>query len=199
LNRAVVFAHLIAGNGWGRILQQDKVLDEYLVVATAAGDRAAAALLARRWQGKLVRHAYRLTGDLEASRDIVQDAWDKILRGIAGLRDERAFPAWAFRIVSRGCAKYVRHLVQQRKVTGTMIDELPDEGASDPNVNLEADRLRAAIRSLPQGQGAAIALFYLEGLSVAEVAVALDVPAGTVKTRLMHARRKLRAVLEGEE
>lgn len=183
----------------GRILQQDKVLDEYLVVATVAGDRAAAALLARRWQGKLVRHAYRLTGDLDASRDIVQDAWDKILRGIAGLRDERAFPAWAFRIVSRGCAKHVRQLVQQRKVTGPIVDELPDDGAGDPSIGLETDRLRAAIRSLPQGQGAAIALFYMEGLSVAEVAVALDVPAGTVKTRLMHARRKLRAVLGGED
>ena len=121
------------------------------------------------------------------------------MRGIAGLRDERAFPAWAFRIVSRGCARHVRQLVQQRKVTRPIVDELPDDGAGDPNTGLETDRLRAAIRSLPQGQGAAIALFYLEGLSVAEVAVALDVPAGTVKTRLMHARRKLRAVLGGED
>ena len=49
------------------------------------------------------------------------------------------------------------------------------------------------------GARAAIALFYLEDMSVAEMAVALDVPAGTVKTRLMHARRKLRAALEGDE
>jgi RNA polymerase sigma-70 factor (ECF subfamily) len=52
---------------------------------------------------------------------------------------------------------------------------------------------------LPAEQQAAVALFYLEEMSVAEVAVALDVPAGTVKTRLMHARRKLRAALGGEE
>ena len=59
--------------------------------------------------------------------------------------------------------------------------------------------MRRAIRTLPPEQQAAIALFYLEDMSVAEVAVALDVPAGTVKTRLMHARRKLRGALEGEE
>jgi len=47
-------------------------------------------------------------------------------------------------------------------------------------------------------QRAAVALFHFEEMSVAEVAVALDVPVGTVKTRLMHARRKLRAVLEGD-
>ncbi len=58
--------------------------------------------------------------------------------------------------------------------------------------------LRAALADLPQEQRAAIGLFYLEDLGVAEVAIALNVPAGTVKTRLMHARRKLRAVLEGE-
>ncbi len=59
--------------------------------------------------------------------------------------------------------------------------------------------MRRAIKTLPPEQQAAIALFYLEDMSVAEVAVALDVPAGTVKTRLMHARRKLRDALEGDE
>ena len=57
----------------------------------------------------------------------------------------------------------------------------------------------AAIAALPPDHGSAVALFYLEEMSVAEVAVALNVPAGTVKTRLMHARRKLRAALEGDE
>lgn len=60
------------------------------------------------------------------------------------------------------------------------------------------DKVRAAVRALPAGQRAAVGLFYFEEMSVAEVAVALDVPAGTVKTRLMHARRALRATLGGE-
>jgi RNA polymerase sigma factor (sigma-70 family) len=51
---------------------------------------------------------------------------------------------------------------------------------------------------LPPEQRSALALFHLEEMSVAEVAVALDVPLGTVKTRLLHARRKLREALEGE-
>lgn len=55
----------------------------------------------------------------------------------------------------------------------------------------------AAIATLPAPQRAALSLFYTEDLGVAEIAVALDVPPGTVKTRLMHARRKVRALLEG--
>jgi len=76
----------------------------------------------------------------------------------------------------------------------------PAETCVDPE---QADppamvRLRAALAALPPEQRAAIGLFYLEDLGVAETATALNVPAGTVKTRLMHARRKLRAALEGE-
>ena len=63
----------------------------------------------------------------------------------------------------------------------------------------DTERLRAAIRTLPAEQRAAIALYHFEEMRVAEVAVALDVPAGTVKTRLMHARRKLRVALSGEQ
>jgi RNA polymerase sigma-70 factor (ECF subfamily) len=178
--------------------QADRVLDEYLVVATAAGDRAAGELLVRRWQSKLVGHAYRLTGDKEAARDAVQTAWSEIMRGLGRLHDERAFPAWAFRIVSRTCAKQVQQSIRIRALTHAMLIETPEVTSCDPHNEVDADRLRAAVRTLPVEQRAAVALFYFEELSVAEVAVALDVPSGTVKTRLLHARRKLRAVLEGE-
>jgi RNA polymerase sigma factor (sigma-70 family) len=63
----------------------------------------------------------------------------------------------------------------------------------------DAARLARAMSSLPPDQRAAIALFYLEDLSVAEIAVALDVPSGTVKTRLMRAREKLRRTLNLKE
>lgn len=59
----------------------------------------------------------------------------------------------------------------------------------------EFNAVLAAMAELPPDQKSALGLFYLEDMSVAEIAVALDVPPGTVKTRLMHARRKLR--LEG--
>jgi RNA polymerase sigma-70 factor (ECF subfamily) len=75
----------------------------------------------------------------------------------------------------------------------------PQPEGADGTLRHDADLLSAAVRALPADQRAAIALFHFEELSVAEVAVALDVPAGTVKSRLMHARRKLRVALGGEE
>ena len=70
--------------------------------------------------------------------------------------------------------------------------------ASDPVIP-PSPALGRALASLPPGQRAALALFYHEGLSLAEVAVALDLLVGTVKTRLHHARLKLKNQLEGRE
>lgn len=179
-----------------------RLLDEYLVASARTGDRKAVVLLVERWHGKLVAHAWRLIGDAEGARDVAQAAWIDILRGLRRLKDERAFPAWAFRIVSRRCARRIGAEVRRRELSAALA-VVPEPEAPDPDASLEAGvevgRLRAAISALPPGQRAAIALFHLEEMSVAEVAVALDVPAGTVKTRLMHARRKLRAALEGNE
>ena len=183
-----------------RALEARRLLDEYLVVSAQAGDRRAFAELARRWHPRLVSHAWRLTGDVELARDAVQSGWIEIARGLRRLQDPGAFPAWAYRIVSRRCARTIRGLQQDRRLARDAAAE-PAEASTSP-VDItgadEAARLHAAIRDLPPAQRAAIALFHFEDMSIAETAVALDVPAGTVKTRLMHARRALRAVLEGD-
>ncbi len=177
-----------------------RLLDEYLVVSAQAGDRRAFADLARRWHPRLVSHAWRLTGDVELARDAVQSGWIEIARDLRRLQDPGAFPAWAYRIISRRCARTIRGLQQDRRLARDAAAE-PAEASTSP-VDItgadEAARLHAAIRDLPPAQRAAIALFHFEDMSIAETAVALDVPAGTVKTRLMHARRTLRAVLEGD-
>ena len=180
------------------VAETARILDEYLVASAKAGDRAAFALLARRWHTRLVAHAWRLSGDPELARDAAQTGWGEIVAGIARLKDERAFPAWAYRIVSRAVARQIGKAVRGRALTDALAHE-PASDPADPGAAIDADRLRAAVRALPAAQRAAVALFHFEGLSVAEVAVALDVPAGTVKTRLMHARLKLRAVFEGDE
>ncbi len=179
---------------------REQLLDEYLVASARLGDRKAFDLLARRWGRKLLAHAWRLTGDVDLAREAAQDGWIEIVRGLGRLHDERAFPAWAYQIVSRRCARQVGRLRRERAlaaavavepVAGDAVPETPDSGTSA--------RLQAALAALPQAQRATVALFYLEDMGVAEVAMALNVPAGTVKTRLMHARRSLRAVLEGDE
>ena len=181
------------------IRTKEQLFDEYLVASARLGDRKAFDLLARRWQGKLIAHAWRMTGDLDLAREAAQEGWLEIVRGLGRLRDERAFPAWAYQIVSKRCARRIARVRHDRALAAAAAAEpvatfTPPEEGDAPAMA----RLRAAVAALPPGQRAVIGLFYLEDLGVAEAAIALNVPAGTVKTRLMHARRKLRAVLEGE-
>lgn len=176
-----------------------RILDEYLVACARDGDQRAFTQLVERWQGKLLAHAFRLAGDREVARDAVQDAWTDIARSLRKLRDTAAFPAWAYRIVTRRVADHIRK-AQKRRALATEIQEQPvDDTIMVDSIESNADGipLKQAIATLPQGQRAVIALFYTEELSVAEISAVLSVPAGTVKTRLMNARRKLRQVLEG--
>lgn len=181
------------------IRTKEQLLDEYLVASARTGDRKAFELLARRWQGKLVAHAWRLTGDVDLAREAAQEGWIEILRGLGRLRDERAFPAWAYQIVSRRCARQIGQVQRRRALAGAAAAQPVELFTAPGDGDAPAmARLRTALAGLPPEQRAAVGLFYLEDMGVAGTAIALNVPAGTVKTRLMHARRKLRAVLEGD-
>ncbi|GAB4527923.1 MAG: hypothetical protein Kow00133_16820 [Amphiplicatus sp.] len=175
-----------------------RVFDEYLIAAARAGDRAAFERLAARWAPRLYRHACRLLGDPEAAKDAAQDGWADIARGLFRLEDAALFPAWALRIVTRRCADGIRRDGRERRARQALAREPAPTGRAAQAIEAKADGapLARALADLPVEHRATVALFYLEDLSVAEIAAALAVPAGTVKTRLMHARRKLRDALE---
>lgn len=173
------------------------------MLAAQAGDRAAFGRLAGLWQAPLRRHATRLTGDVEGAHDVVQGAWLDIVRGLGGLQRSEAFAAWAHRIVTRKCAAWIKTRQRERRLAEELDaepwPEAPPDAADGLERGQETRRVQAVIAGLPAAQRSAVALFYQEEMSVAEIAIALDIPPGTVKTRLMHARRKIRDTLEMDE
>ena len=177
----------------------ERVLDEYLAAAARAGDKRSFDRLATRWGPKLLAHAWRLTGDREIASDVAQESWCDIAKSLPRLNDVATFPAWAYRIVTRRAADSVRRRVRERKGMSDFAAEPMAHSDAPTTIEAKADArpLNRMLADLPSEQRAVIALHYAEGFSVAEIAVALSVPAGTVKTRLMHARRKLREALEG--
>ncbi len=168
----------------------ERILDEYLVVLARDGGRAALERLAARWRPRHYAHARRLLDEPENAADAVQDAWVSIVRGISRIRDPAQFPAWSYAIVTRRCHDHMRRRSNDPK--GDPDADPPDPHTADPGDDHD---LRRALARLPPGQRAAVALFYREGFSVAEIATALRLPPGTVKTRLFHARRTLRQIL----
>ncbi|MEO1320833.1 MAG: sigma-70 family RNA polymerase sigma factor [Pseudomonadota bacterium] len=171
-----------------------RLFDEYLVLAVRSGDRAAGERLAARWRPRLLRTARRLVGDAAAAEDVVQDTWIGIARGVSRLKDPARFPAWAFGILQRRCADHHRRHYREREREATLSDS-DGATASRAEVRLELD---AAFAELTHEHRTAAVLFYGEGLTLAEIATATAVPLGTAKSRLFHARRQLRDLLEGD-
>jgi len=190
-----------------------EVLDEWLVLEVQSGRPEALQLLAERWHRRLTGYAYRRIGRPEAAAEIAQEAWIAILRGIRRLDDPARFRPWVFRIVDRKAVDWLRRHHRQEALNdrlaedpslspaacdeGTNLAPEPSDSDRENEGHAQAiDQLRAALRRLPGDRRALLSMFYLDGLSVREIAEALAVPEGTVKARLFHARNALKHDME---
>ena len=183
------------------MLTKKRIIGDYLVARARLGDSRAREQLVLRYQKKYLAHAYRLLGNAEQTRDAVQEGWVDILRGLPKLRDDSAFSAWSFRIITRKCAGEINKVQKNRGALKTMSKEslLGKTGENEFDKVNDRQLVHTALAELSREHRAAVTLFYLKDMSVAEIAVTLEIPVGTVKTRLMNARKKLRAALEGEK
>lgn len=166
--------------------------EEKLVLAAQDGNQRAFEVLYKLYQPSLLRFSFRLCNDETLARDAVQDAWMLTLRTL-----RQSFPPDTFRARVFKAVRW-RTLDRIRRRGRAEGDELFEELVADekPEAWATKDQLRRLIKALPEGEGEALYLFYLEDLSVAEVAVIQDVPTGTVKSRLARARDRLRQKLD---
>jgi RNA polymerase sigma-70 factor, ECF subfamily len=179
--------------------QQERLNDELLVLRCQEGDTEAFELLVGRWQRRLWRHAWRLTGDESAAWDAIQEAWIGISRGIGRLADAAAFPAWAYQIVSNKCRDSVRREQRRREATETYSEWMQRAGQDASVAEEQHSDLREALEQLSGPDRAVISLRYEEEFGTAEIACILGVPEGTVKSRLFYARQRLRKYMEKDD
>jgi RNA polymerase sigma-70 factor (ECF subfamily) len=173
----------------------DQVFNDMLVMLALEGDRQALDKLARRWWPRHYTHARRLLGHREGAADVVQEAWSQIIAVLRKLNDVSRFPAWSYSVVSRRCYDLIRSRQSDRR-NETINDEQMSERRANQGLKLD---MQKAMKQLPGDQRAALFLFYVEGFKVSEIATALQVPEGTVKTRLFHARNNLKAFFKDNE
>lgn len=177
----------------------ERAVDEYLVLLSQAGSTDAMDGLARRWTPRLLRYAARILGgstdSAEAARDVVQETWVGAIRGLRGLRDPKQFPSWIYGIATRKCADAIRLNVRRRRLD--LNADAHERSRTGTGASLEHQLdLADGVRQLPSKQRAAVHLFYGEDLTVDEIASALGIPAGTVKSRLHQARETLKRQFE---
>ena len=168
--------------------------DEWLVVRCQLGERLAFDELIERWSEPVWKYVRRLTNTDDAADEIVKNVWLRVLRGIKRLRDGSKLRAWLFGIARRALMDRLREQYAAPALSDIDVTGLPapadDDGAEDIETDLAA--VQHELARLPVVEREVLTLFYLQELSLGEVAEVLDVPVGTVKSRLFRARRLLR-------
>ena len=173
-------------------------MDRDLVVRARDGDHDAFARLAAGSIGRLNAIARLILTDHSRAEDAVQDALVDAWRNLRGLRDPDRFDAWLSRILVRSCQDMRRRDRRQRLVEVPLLD--PGQGSGDHQDSIaNADQLERGLRRLTVDQRTVLVLSYYLDLSLADAALTLGIPLGTMKSRLSRAIDALRASIDATE
>jgi RNA polymerase sigma-70 factor (ECF subfamily) len=179
--------------------------DQTLIERCRTGDVAAFEPLVQKYRDRAWRLAFNVLRDREDAWDVTQEAFVRAWQALPSFRGQSAFYTWLFRIVVNVASDRARQRAARGRAFGTervseeewertMIDQgaAPDDEARRAE---ERERITRALAALPEHHRTIIMLSDLEGLSYREIAEVLDIPMGTVMSRLHHARRRLRDIL----
>lgn len=172
--------------------------EERLVLRAQAGDQHAFEALLRRYEQPLFRHVHRMAGSEDAAYEALQETYLALVRNIRKLRDRRSFRPWAYGVATRVCLKARTKRARRREEPeeAEMADSspLPETLAADHE---QREALLEQIKGLSPRLRSVILLHFYEGLTLKEVAAALELSIGTVKSRLAAGLTQLRTSYEG--
>ena len=177
-------------------MTDDRQRDTELVQAFVDGDQRAFDELMRRHEDRVFAVCLRVMGDREQALDASQETFVTLYRKAHLYKEEAAFSTWLYRVAVNTC--YDQHRRRSRQRTETIPEGMepadPTAGDAFESVELRPD-LEAALASIPIDFRTAVILSDLEGMPLQEIATLLDVPLGTVKSRIFRGRRQLAEAL----
>jgi RNA polymerase sigma-70 factor (ECF subfamily) len=179
--------------------------DRQLIADCLGGQTAAFGELVRRYQDRLYNTVYRLVGNAEDARDVVQDAFLNAYQSLDSFKGDAQFFTWLYRIAFNTAVSLKRKQrvilrIESGPGAGGAQEPVDPSESSQPGHALEQAeeerRLHEAIQRLSTEHRAVLILKDLEGLKYEEMAEALQVPVGTIRSRLHRARVELRELLQ---
>jgi len=174
-----------------------------LVQRCQNGDQLAWEVLVRRYQSKIYGIAYSYVGDRDEARDLAQDTFIKVYRRIKSCREPEHFTTWLIRITRHVCIDYLRHRKARPAIHDLPVDDVHDlrSTGSDPETDLEISKKKELVYKGIQKLNAlnrdVIILKELQGMKISEISDVMNVPSGTIKSRLNRARIELARILTG--
>ena len=171
--------------------EKDFIRCELLVLSWQRGNRQAAAdALIELFQRPLLYYIRRLVRSEDDAWDALQETFMAVLKSLPTIREGRALPAFVYRTARNAALGQ-----QRRRREEPLVEDVvePAEEGSDLELAMEeAAEVHRGLELLPLPQRETLTLFFLEDLSIAQIAEVTGVPEGTVKSRLFHAKRALK-------
>ena len=200
------------GDICGRTTESARVEDRELVERVKQGQTEAYGELVRRYQDRVFNACWRICGHLEDARDLTQEAFLKAFQGLGNFRQQSGFYTWIFRVAVNLSLSHRRNVHRRRTVSldaapagvGTQAEDLAKqvrgESAADPTCGPGEAELHTAVvralQALDDDHRAVIVLRDIEEFDYQEIATILQIPPGTVKSRLFRARLALQQAID---
>jgi RNA polymerase sigma-70 factor (ECF subfamily) len=177
----------------------EAIYQELLTLRCRRGEKAALEELVRTWEPRLLYFIRRLVDEEQDAWDVLQQTWLRVLSGIGALREPRSLGPWLYRVARHAAFNHGQVRATYRRFLKDYQAAAPGGEAPDRDGFETAEQLHHGLVQLPVPHREVLSLFFLEDFSIDEIAQILEVPSGTVKSRLHHAKKALRAVLGKEE
>jgi len=183
----------------------ENALDSDLIRALSSGSLEALGVLYDRYQRMVYRTALAITGDPDAAADLLQDVFLRLHRFVDRVDTARPLEPWLYRVTANLSYTWVKRHNRWVRSLEDVAEWLTGGKKNTPSYQAEADetwgQVRQAILTLPLPQRVVVVLYYINDLSLQEISEILDIPVGTVKSRLHYGRQALKdqlGLLRGE-
>lgn len=190
-----------------KTIQNRIVHDKELILRLQRGDEWAFQLMVRRFRTKIFSIAFGITLDTEESQDIMQEVFLQVYRTIGDFRGDASLATWLHRITVNRSLNWKRRWARRFKWLHVSTDSTDGLPAAEPESDLPSPEIRVAnaqtrqqidkaLKMLPEQARTIFVLRELEGLAYEEIADAIGIKLGTVRSRLFHARKRLKEILQ---
>lgn len=183
------------------MLENTREIEETLLIQAQSGDRNAYGELVSRCYPAVIRVVYRLCGDAQLAEDAAQEAFIRAWVRLPEFQSRAPFSHWLYRIAVNTALDTLREKPQQSLDDEANIGHLAGK-TLDPEAAIiereQANVVQNAVKALPEAARTVLVLREYGGLSYDEIASTLDIPTGTVMSRLNYARTRLREMLRDE-
>lgn len=176
-----------------------KSIDQELILQLQAGSLEALGQLYDQYQLLVYRTALAVTGDSDAAADLLQDVFLRLYRFAENIDPGRPIEPWLYRMTTNLAYTYVKRRRRWLGPVEELVEWITEAGKNSPSEEIEQNEewqpVQRAISRLPLPQRIVIVLYYLNDLSLQEIAQITEIPVGTVKSRLHYGRQSLKKSL----